>query len=56
LTTESDLIKVISTIMDEIDSEKSNYEYGYSWKQRILKDLDISTALKKKLGMWDSTD
>ncbi len=48
-----DLIEIIRGILDYIERKEENLEYGYSWKQGFIKDLDINDKLKKDLGLQE---
>lgn len=50
------IVAVINGILDELESDKSNLEYGSSWKQQMLKDLKIPVEDKKAFGYWEERD
>lgn len=53
---EKELVEIIGGILDYIESKEGDLEYGYSWKQNFLKELDISNKLKKDLGLWSKNE
>jgi len=51
-STDSYLLSLIAKILDTLDVDRSSLEYGASWVQELLKDIDIPLEWKKKLGYW----
>lgn len=44
-----DLLTILKGILSYIETKEENLEYGYSWKEGFIKDLDIDDKLKKEL-------
>jgi hypothetical protein len=45
-----EIVEVLREVLEVISEDKSNLEYGYSWKHQFIKELHISKKAKKELG------